>query len=220
MSDNDEVDDLVGAFEGDAASDDDSMSEGEEEEEEEIIETEQNELESSGPSKKKQKKQDITSSSTDKNSLNEKSKHLPLAADILSTKTSTSSLKHKKTQQEKNDKDGGNKEDGDKQQKIDEKNDTKKDKEEEREVATGTSHDKSFRSYTAVPEVFYNDEDKSTSKDGDDDELMQTDSKDGHKKCPPAKVYPFELDPFQKQAVDYVEKGESVLVAAHTSAGI
>lgn len=31
--------------------------------------------------------------------------------------------------------------------------------------------------------------------------------------------YPFELDPFQKQAVYHLERGESVFVAAHTSAG-
>lgn len=31
--------------------------------------------------------------------------------------------------------------------------------------------------------------------------------------------YPFELDPFQKQAVYHLEKNESVFVAAHTSAG-
>jgi antiviral helicase SKI2 len=31
--------------------------------------------------------------------------------------------------------------------------------------------------------------------------------------------YPFELDPFQKRAVYYLEKSESVFVAAHTSAG-
>ena len=35
----------------------------------------------------------------------------------------------------------------------------------------------------------------------------------------PAKVYPFKLDTFQQEAVGYIEKGESVLVAAHTSAG-
>lgn len=35
----------------------------------------------------------------------------------------------------------------------------------------------------------------------------------------PAKIYKFKLDPFQQEAVDYIEKGESVLVAAHTSAG-
>ncbi|KAF4316428.1 hypothetical protein G195_010019 [Phytophthora kernoviae 00238/432] len=35
----------------------------------------------------------------------------------------------------------------------------------------------------------------------------------------PAKNYPFTLDPFQQQAVDYIEAGESVLVSAHTSAG-
>ena len=35
----------------------------------------------------------------------------------------------------------------------------------------------------------------------------------------PAKTYPFVLDPFQQKAVNYIEKGESVLVSAHTSAG-
>ena len=35
----------------------------------------------------------------------------------------------------------------------------------------------------------------------------------------PAKVYPFKLDTFQLEAINYIEKGESVLVAAHTSAG-
>ncbi|KAF8510888.1 antiviral helicase [Hysterangium stoloniferum] len=34
-----------------------------------------------------------------------------------------------------------------------------------------------------------------------------------------AKEYPFNLDPFQKAAVTHLEKGESVFVAAHTSAG-
>lgn len=36
---------------------------------------------------------------------------------------------------------------------------------------------------------------------------------------PPAKIYSFKLDTFQQEAVDYIENGESVLVAAHTSAG-
>lgn len=35
----------------------------------------------------------------------------------------------------------------------------------------------------------------------------------------PAKVYPFQLDNFQQEAVNCIERGESVLVAAHTSAG-
>ena len=35
----------------------------------------------------------------------------------------------------------------------------------------------------------------------------------------PAKKYPFVLDPFQKQSLECLEKNESVLVAAHTSAG-
>jgi len=34
-----------------------------------------------------------------------------------------------------------------------------------------------------------------------------------------AKEYPFELDPFQRYAVDCLERNQSVLVAAHTSAG-
>ncbi len=36
---------------------------------------------------------------------------------------------------------------------------------------------------------------------------------------PPAKTYKFTLDPFQKAAVGHIENNESVLVAAHTSAG-
>merc|ERR1719253_1799096 len=36
---------------------------------------------------------------------------------------------------------------------------------------------------------------------------------------PPAKEFPYELDPFQKVAVDCIEKEESILVSAHTSAG-
>lgn len=35
----------------------------------------------------------------------------------------------------------------------------------------------------------------------------------------PAKIYPFELDGFQKEAIGYIDREESVLVAAHTSAG-
>lgn len=35
----------------------------------------------------------------------------------------------------------------------------------------------------------------------------------------PAKVYGFKLDTFQQEAVNHIERGESVLVAAHTSAG-
>jgi ATP-dependent RNA helicase DOB1 len=36
---------------------------------------------------------------------------------------------------------------------------------------------------------------------------------------PPAKSYPFTLDPFQRLAVGCIERNESVLVSAHTSAG-
>lgn len=75
---------------------------------------------------------------------------------------------------------------------------------ENREVSTGTSHDKSIRSYSAIPEG-------PTLKSAETDEEAAS--------RPPAKVYPFQLDPFQQTAINYVEKNESVLVAAHTSAG-
>ncbi|KAL7557415.1 hypothetical protein ACA910_016631 [Epithemia clementina (nom. ined.)] len=79
----------------------------------------------------------------------------------------------------------------------------KSDASAEREIATGTSHDKTVRSYTAHPKNL----------------------PAGHslaKVEPPkerAKGYPFKLDPFQEQAIGYIDKDESVLVAAHTSAG-
>ena len=36
---------------------------------------------------------------------------------------------------------------------------------------------------------------------------------------PPVRTYPFELDPFQKMSIAAIERNESVLVSAHTSAG-
>ncbi|KAL6178941.1 hypothetical protein ACLB2K_050458 [Fragaria x ananassa] len=35
----------------------------------------------------------------------------------------------------------------------------------------------------------------------------------------PAKKFPFTLDPFQSEAINCIENGESVMVSAHTSAG-
>lgn len=73
----------------------------------------------------------------------------------------------------------------------------------EREIATGIAHDKTVRSYSAYPKNL----------------------PPGHTRVKvtpptePAKVYPFPLDPFQQQAISYIDKEESVLVAAHTSAG-
>lgn len=72
----------------------------------------------------------------------------------------------------------------------------------EGEIATGTSHDKSVRSYSAYPK-----------------KVLGSPSKPIVPPKTPAKVYPFPLDPFQQQAVSYIDKEESVLVAAHTSAG-
>ena len=78
------------------------------------------------------------------------------------------------------------------------------------QVNTGTSHDKSVRSYSAYPKNL-----------PDGIELPKPDlfNEDGTRKQPPAKEYPFPLDPFQAQAVGYIDREESVLVAAHTSAG-
>jgi ATP-dependent RNA helicase DOB1 len=70
-------------------------------------------------------------------------------------------------------------------------------------ISTGTSHDKSVRSYSAYPKNL-----------PEGHRLPKT------KPCEkPAKTYAYTLDPFQAQAIDYIEKEESVLVAAHTSAG-
>ena len=73
----------------------------------------------------------------------------------------------------------------------------------EREIATGTSHDKSVRSYSAYPKNL---------PPGHTPPVVLPPSE-------PAKTYAFPLDPFQAQAVGYIDKEESVLVAAHTSAG-
>ncbi|GMI37979.1 hypothetical protein TrRE_jg13434 [Triparma retinervis] len=71
-------------------------------------------------------------------------------------------------------------------------------------ISTGTADDKSINSYTALPPS-YNASDNSDSQ-------QQT-------PAAPAKTYPFTLDPFQQEAISYIDKNESVLVAAHTSAG-
>jgi len=77
-----------------------------------------------------------------------------------------------------------------------------------REVSTGTSHDKSIRSYSSIP-------DANTIKALG----AEYEKKIDYSHLPPAKTYPFPLDPFQVQAISFITKNESVLVAAHTSAG-
>jgi len=77
--------------------------------------------------------------------------------------------------------------------------------EQERAIATGTSHDKSIRTYTAYPDPGYMEDNMSSSS--------------STIAASPAKTYPFPLDPFQSTAISYIQKNESVLVAAHTSAG-
>lgn len=70
-------------------------------------------------------------------------------------------------------------------------------------IATGTSHDKTVRSYSAYPKNLPEGHTLPTPKPNDK----------------PAKTYSYSLDPFQSQAIGYIEKEESILVAAHTSAG-
>eukprot|EP00526_Cylindrotheca_closterium_P029124 CAMPEP_0113649258 /NCGR_PEP_ID=MMETSP0017_2-20120614/26169_1 /TAXON_ID=2856 /ORGANISM="Cylindrotheca closterium" /LENGTH=1088 /DNA_ID=CAMNT_0000561611 /DNA_START=16 /DNA_END=3282 /DNA_ORIENTATION=- /assembly_acc=CAM_ASM_000147 len=72
-----------------------------------------------------------------------------------------------------------------------------------KDISTGTSHDKSVRSYSAYPKNLPEGHELPKPKPSSE----------------PAKTYPFPLDPFQAQAIEYIEKEESVLVAAHTSAG-
>ena len=77
------------------------------------------------------------------------------------------------------------------------------DKEVTKEIATGTSHDKSVRSYSAYPHNL---------PPGMTLPKVEPPTE-------PAKTYKFPLDPFQQQAIEYIDREESVLVAAHTSAG-
>jgi len=90
---------------------------------------------------------------------------------------------------------------------VDRSNDNKTEKAEEasskQDIATGTSHDKTVRSYSAYPKNLPEGHALPTPKPSDK----------------PAKTYAYTLDPFQSQAIGYIEKEESVLVAAHTSAG-
>jgi ATP-dependent RNA helicase DOB1 len=83
------------------------------------------------------------------------------------------------------------------------KKDEPKQSDADREISTGTSHDKSVRSYSAYPKNL---------PPGHSPKKAEPPSE-------PAKTYPFPLDPFQQQAIGYIDREESVLVAAHTSAG-
>ena len=73
----------------------------------------------------------------------------------------------------------------------------------DREIATGTSHDKSVRSYSAYP--------KNLPPGHIPTEIIPPSE--------PSKTYNFTLDPFQQQSIHFIDREESVLVAAHTSAG-
>lgn len=74
---------------------------------------------------------------------------------------------------------------------------------ENKAIATGTAHDKSVRSYSSYP--------KNLPADMQLPPVVPPSE--------PSKTYNFKLDPFQAQAIGYIDLEESVLVAAHTSAG-
>jgi len=80
----------------------------------------------------------------------------------------------------------------------------------DRDISTGTSHDKSIRQYSAIPDPTSLSALQSSTQ-------HQTNIDYSH--LPHAKTYPFTLDPFQSTAISYIQKNQSVLVAAHTSAG-
>ena len=72
------------------------------------------------------------------------------------------------------------------------------------------------KSSTVDPE----DENKTPTADGHWAVLDDSDTSNFHDVVPQMAIhFPFELDPFQKRAVVHLERGESVFVAAHTSAG-
>jgi ATP-dependent RNA helicase DOB1 len=75
---------------------------------------------------------------------------------------------------------------------------------------TNIPNNSSANSVTRSGEI---DESRSTAPSTNDSTLVTAMGQ------PPAKVYPFTLDPFQKRAIECLERDESVLVSAHTSAG-
>lgn len=195
MSD-DEIEDLFGAFED---GDDDSNSTSKDQTHGEEPPKKTKVIEKvDKPDNESIDKSEETKSTSDESTL---FKSKMSASEILSTKTA--SMFPTKVQTSTSSKNTNSKDKKETSEAPAKGEDTK---EGTREISTGTSHDKSIRSYSAIPENFYNQN--------------QIENEDVNKKdLPPAKTYPFELDPFQKQAIEYVEKGESVLVAAHTSAG-
>ena len=190
----DELDDIFGAIDGDEEvveseadeqieeddEDEDSDSMGEPEEDEE--------KDGDNDSTKKQGKQKMADTTTTR-----------LYNSIMYAPTTTSNLRNEHTQQK-----------GAASELMIPREAVLKKKEEEAEqhaatnaVNTGTSHDKSVRSYSSYPKNL--------------PEGMELPKPKNVEK--PAKEYPFKLDPFQAQAIQYIDKEESVLVAAHTSAG-
>ena len=195
----DDLDDLFGAFDGqdnDDADDDVAVK---------------------APSKKKKQ----TEQDDDEQQIGKKSNSKISAIQIPQTNTSTSAAN--KGDPSSSNKDGNNDDNNDDNNDNDNDNDNNNDndnddddkavtpstKEEERAIATGTSHDKSIRSYSAIPDAL-----AVQSSTEHNTNTMQITSN-----AKPAKTYPFVLDPFQATAISYIQKNESVLVAAHTSAG-
>jgi len=174
----DDLDNLFGAFDGQDNDDDDDADAAVK-----VKET---------PSKKKKKKKEQDEKQTEKKSNSKIS-----AIQIPQTNTSTAANKEDPSSSSSN-KDNDNDNDN---------GATPSTEEEDRAIATGTSHDKSIRSYSAIPDALA----VQSSTEHNANQIISSST--------PAKTYPFELDPFQATAISYIQKNESVLVAAHTSAG-
>ena len=206
--DEDNLDDLFGAFDGDIGDDDDEEEQGvasSAHDDDDDDDDDDNQL-------KKDHEQEEESPSA-KTHLNKKLKKGEEGnEDALKTGSKSSPVKEDKSNDDDDDenetlvtaKDSSNEQ----QQQSSSTTSTKQQQEQEdREIATGTAHDKSIRSYTAHPDP--------TALSN----LQESNESIDYSSLPPAKTYPFKLDPFQETSTKYIAKNQSVLVAAHTSAG-
>ncbi len=208
----DDLEDLFGAFDG----------EDDEEEEEEVVASSSSHKSASKKKKRKKGKDDDTKDDDDNDDVVAETESSTGTGSALGVskkvaaihipkvnKGSESDPNESSSREEKKSDTVDQTQNQNQQQKQPEE--TEPQEEEDRAISTGTSHDKSIRSYSAIPDAqslsLVTSSSHSSSHPVDYSHL------------PPAKTYPFPLDPFQSQATQYITRNESVLVAAHTSAG-
>jgi ATP-dependent RNA helicase DOB1 len=186
----DDLDDLFGAFDGDGADSTENIKE---------------------PTEKRTRldgESDVANASTPNNEAPTTASGITTDGASMGTKSAYTSIMAQQPASRLREQDEAS--DSDKQAAADGSSATNKPKtpeelkaEADRVIATGTSHDKSVRSYSAYPKNL-----------PPGHVLQKIDAP-----TEPAKTYKFTLDPFQSQAIGYIDREESVLVAAHTSAG-